>query len=578
MTAIADKEWAGRSRILEQFALLSEVAGGLKLLREVVLDWAARGLLVPQVAADGTADGVLELVRHHRPLLPSKHRARLCDAALRFDDRDAPYAIPPSWRWVRLGALGAFMGGGTPSKANSSFWSGSIPWVSPKDMKQLLIGDAEDHISESAIAASPAKLVPQNSLLCVVRGMILAHSFPVALTTRPVTINQDMKALVPAVPELGKYLLLAARAARERVLAKVLRSGHGTCRLESEVVEELPVAIPPLAEQRRIVAKVDQLMALCDELEAKQTKKREFGDRLTKAALRALTSADTLKEFEVALERAGEHFSVLFNTPESVGDLRKALRVLAVTGRIVGQRADEGCGGDRVPELRHDLGKHGIAWREPDPQAVCADALLGVPPSWTWVRLENLALFGPRNGYSPKAVEYPTKTKSLTLTATTSGRFDERQFKFIDEVVSDNSHLWLEDGDLLIQRSNTIDYVGAAAIYRGESKRFIYPDLMMKVRLSSHVDHEWVHAVLLSEPIRAYFRARATGTAGSMPKINQGVVQGTPIPLPPLAEQRRIVAKLNHFMEACDGLEARLRERDEKAAMLAHALVGHAMN
>src|SRR5690606_1549183 len=132
--------------------------------------------------------------------------------------------LPPGWGLPVYGELGEFMGGGTPSKANASYWSGDIPWVSPKDMKVLWLSDSQDHVAESAVEETAIKLIPRGSLLCVVRGMILAHSFPVAVNEVPVTINQDMKALVPSVPQIAPYLLLALRGLRDTALSKVERS------------------------------------------------------------------------------------------------------------------------------------------------------------------------------------------------------------------------------------------------------------------------------------------------------------------------------------------------------------------
>ena len=108
----------------------------------------------------------------------------------------------------------------------------------------------------------------------VVRGMILAHSFPVAVTARMVTINQDMKALVPP-PEIADYLLMFLQASKPAMVALVDRSSHGTCKLISEKLWSFKVSLPPLAEQHRIVAKVDELMALCDRLKAHLAEARQ---------------------------------------------------------------------------------------------------------------------------------------------------------------------------------------------------------------------------------------------------------------------------------------------------------------
>lgn len=125
----------------------------------------------------------------------------------------------------------------------------------------------------------------------VVRGMILARAFPVALTERPVTVNQDMKAFVPDDARLAEYLLLVLRGLEPAVLAAVERSTHGTCRLESNFLSDLAIPLPPLTEQRRIVAKVDELMALCDELEVRLTRARGCSASLAASVVHHLTAA-----------------------------------------------------------------------------------------------------------------------------------------------------------------------------------------------------------------------------------------------------------------------------------------------
>jgi type I restriction enzyme S subunit len=190
---------------------------------------------------------------------------------------------------VALGDLGTVMSGATPKKANSAYWDGDIPWVSPKDMKRPVIEDATDHISEKAIQESSLKLMPSGSILMVVRGMILVHSFPVAMAARAVTINQDMKALI-VPPQISKYVLLFLQASKTAVVNLVDRSSHGTCKLVSDKLWALKVQIPPLAEQQRIFTKVDELTALCDQIKFKVGQAQELNERLTGALVEKAVS------------------------------------------------------------------------------------------------------------------------------------------------------------------------------------------------------------------------------------------------------------------------------------------------
>jgi type I restriction enzyme, S subunit len=222
----------------------------IKQLRQTILNLAVRGKLAPQDPNDRPA------ANYDRAVAPAL---------------EPPFDIPGSWNWARLHTLGRLKGGGTPPKAREDFWSGDIPWVSPKDMKVDYLAGAQMSITNAAIASSPVNLIETRSVLFVVRGMILAHSFPVAVTCIPVTINQDMKALELKNPSMAEFILLALKGLKPQMLLKVQRSTHGTCRLEGSDYRDFLIPIPPDAEQNRIVAKAKEMIALCDGLEASLT-------------------------------------------------------------------------------------------------------------------------------------------------------------------------------------------------------------------------------------------------------------------------------------------------------------------
>ncbi len=144
--------------------------------------------------------------------------------------------------------------GGTPSKANPAFWDGAIPWVSPKDMKSATLSDASDHISQKAVENSATSVVPEKSILVVVRSGILAHSLPIAQAARPLAFNQDIKALTPDSAKVDPdYLYWFIRAQEPRVLAQGVKKGATVHSLQSGFIESLQVPLPERAEQSRIV-------------------------------------------------------------------------------------------------------------------------------------------------------------------------------------------------------------------------------------------------------------------------------------------------------------------------------------
>jgi type I restriction enzyme S subunit len=191
-----------------------------------------------------------------------------------------------TWTEAPLESAGDWLSGGTPSKQNPEFWVGSIPWVSPKDMKRSRISDAIDHVSEEA-AGNGTQFAPLGSLLMVVRGMILAHTFPVALTTAPVTFNQDIKALVPAPGWSAEFLLYWLQNSAPEILRLVDVANHGTKRLPSERLLGLTLSCPPLGEQRKIAAilssvddAIEGTQAVIDQLQV--VKKAMMAELLTR--------------------------------------------------------------------------------------------------------------------------------------------------------------------------------------------------------------------------------------------------------------------------------------------------------
>lgn len=191
---------------------------------------------------------------------------------------------------------------------------------------------------------------------------------------------------------------------------------------------------------------------------------------------------------------------------------------------------------------------------------------------WSVGTLGDLFEDKPKNGYSPQSVDYVTPYKSLMLTAVTSGKLDTAYYKFVDIDISAESHLFLKKGDILIQRANSIDYVGVSAICNEDIEGFIYPDLMMKVRANNKVKTEYLYYILSSDSVRKYFRKNATGVAGNMPKINQKTVMSAPVKWPRYEIQVDIVKKAELIFSKVNALEKLALKAKEKTDNLMQSI------
>jgi Type I restriction modification DNA specificity domain len=184
-----------------------------------------------------------------------------------------------------LSELVSVRGGGTPSKANPLYWHGTIPWVSPKDMKDRELFDACDHISEDAVANSSAKLIDSGAVLIVVRGMILAHTVPSAILRMSAAINQDMKALLPNENLSSEYLCTTLWALNQELLGLIEKSTHDTRKLETDTLLSFRIPVPDVSEQKQIVDELERFQSKAIALKRLQAETAAELDALLPAIL-----------------------------------------------------------------------------------------------------------------------------------------------------------------------------------------------------------------------------------------------------------------------------------------------------
>lgn len=215
--------------------------------------------------ANGRLERAIRAKRKVIGLLDEQKQAIIHRAVTRGLDPTAPLKpsgipwlgdIPKHWEVRKLKFEMLFRGGGTPSKGNPAYWNGTIPWVSPKDMKTDVILDAEDHITERAVAESSTNLVPSGSLLMVVRSGILQRAIPVARCSREVALNQDMKALTSKGRLDLDYFVLFIRGCEKSLLREWTKQGATVESVEHQYLANTKVSIPPLEEQLKIVERL----------------------------------------------------------------------------------------------------------------------------------------------------------------------------------------------------------------------------------------------------------------------------------------------------------------------------------
>jgi type I restriction enzyme, S subunit len=358
-----------------------------------------------------------------------------------------------------------------------------------------------------------------------------------------------LAAVIPKDPKVltARYLHLYLSHFKDTVLVPLMK-GAANVSLPMKGIASVEIPAPPVDEQQKLIDLIGRIESEHRELLEEGNHQASLFKQLRQTVLQEAV------EGKLTADWRRQHPLVKGDPQHDAAELLTQIKA--------------------EKELLVKAGK--IRKEKPLPPIAVSDKPFELPAGWGWCRLGEIIQDPPRNGYSPREVARETAILSLKLGATTSGRFNSSETKYIDEDIPDNSPFWLEPDDILIQRSNSLDHVGVSAIFPGPSKTYIYPDLMMKIRVMLGLEPIFCHKVLSSPFIRQYFRDSAKGAQQSMPKINQGVVSEALFPLPPPAEQQAIVARVDSLMATIDALEAQVTERKEQAQQLMQAVLREA--
>ena len=284
----------------------------------------------------------------------------------------------------------------TPSMGRSEYWHGEIVWLSPKDIKADELFDSELKISSRGLEETNLNLYPPGSLFIVARSGILKRQFPVAINRVPAAANQDMKVLVPFLQGHERYLQVMFRGLTTFLLKSLVKTGTTVQSLKYDEFEQQPFPLPPLSEQHKIVAKVDELMALCDRLESARTEREERRSRLTNASLARLSSPESetfLRDARLTLDS----LPLLTSRSSQIGAFRQAILSVAVRGKLVKQDKNEGMARDELAKLareRDALARARGSRRERESRPIApTDQPFAIPDSWVWSRVGDAVLF-----------------------------------------------------------------------------------------------------------------------------------------------------------------------------------------
>ncbi|MEY4299776.1 MAG: hypothetical protein RIR25_1012, partial [Verrucomicrobiota bacterium] len=430
-------------------------------------------------------------------------------------------ALPKSWATVKLAEVGTWRGGGTPSKSNSAFWTaGTIPWVSPKDMKVPKLSTAQDFITESAVDSSATNLVSPHSVLLVTRSGILAHSLPTAVNLVSVALNQDLKAVTPHRFADSEFLRLSFRCFERDILNACRKGGTTVHSIEFPALQDFTIPLPPLAEQKRIVAKIEELFS---ELEA------------------------------------GEE------------SLRLARRQLATYRQSLLKQAFEG----KLTQTWRTQNPDKL--ESPTESNIATDELEGfpdLPESWRYTRFgESIRHIDAGKSFRcEERRPTPDEIGVAKVSAVTWGEYDEAESKTCIDPEKVNPDYFIRSGDFILSRANTIELVGACVIVHKVTQRVMLSDKTLRLTIADALKPFFLH-YLRSRHGRREIEKRSTGNQESMRNIGQDRIRSIVVPECSLPEQQEIVRLLNEQFEAIERNEQELDVALQRSEALRQAIL-----
>jgi type I restriction enzyme S subunit len=551
--------------LLEQhFDTAFAAPDGITKLRELILTLAMQGKLVEQDPADQPASELLKEIEAEKQRLLKAGKIKTPKPLQPITSEELPYQLPRGWARVRLGEIGTWKSGSTPSRNNYNYYSGNIPWVKSGEVKQGRITQTEETITELALNECPLSLNPKGSVLVAMYG---ANIGEVGILEIEAATNQAICACKTYRALDERYLLNLISSLKPYFISQ--GAGAAQPNISREKIVATPISLPPLAEQHRIVARIDQLMAHCDALE--RLRKERDGKRLAihAAAIQQLLSTQSSSAWDFI----EQHFNELYSVKENVAELRKAILQLAVMGRLVPQDPEDPPTSDLLKEIdaeKQRLVKAGkIKAPKPLPPINPEDVPYELPQGWEWVRFGNIA-FQITDGAHHTPTYMDQGIPFLSVKDMSSGSLDFSDTRYI----SPRQHQELirrchpKKGDLLLTKVGT---TGIPILVDVDCEFSIFVSVAL-----IKFPHDLIEGKFLSWSIKApsVKKQSEEGTEGVGNKnLVLRKIANFLLALPPLPEQRRIVARIDQLMVLCDALEQKISDATDNQTELLHAVM-----
>lgn len=544
---------------------------GVKKLRELILELAVRGKLVPQDANDEPASELLKRIQAEKAKLIAEGKLKKEKPLAPIGEDEKPFELPRTWEWARLSDLVNILNGraykkeellseGTPVLRVGNLFTSESWYYSNLELEETKYCNNGDLLFAWSASFGPFIWGGERSIYHY-------HIWKLDFYAADLLYKNFL------------YTFLLEQT------QKIKSSGHGVMMIHmtKEAMEKLVVYLPPLAEQHRIVAKVDELMALCDQLEQQHSNAQGAHETLVSQLLATLTQSQNGTEFNANWQRIYTHFDVLFTTETSIDALKQTLLQLAVMGKLVPQDPNDEPASELLKRIQAEKAKliaEGKLKKEkPLAPIIEEEKPFELPKGWQLTQLAEI-IKSMDSGWSPACLENPSPSENvwgvLKTTAVQVMKYLEVENKELPEKLQPRPEAEAKAGDILFTRAGPKNRVGISCYIESTRKKLMISDKIIRFH-PVLCDGRFITLSLNAGLAADYIEKSKSGMAESQVNVSQEKLKATPILLPPTTEQHRIVAKVDALMAMCDQLKTRIQQANQQQQFIADALVAQAL-
>ena len=552
---------------------------GIKKLRELILQLAVQGKLVPQDSNDEPASELLKKIEAEKNLLIKEKKIKKQKPLPIMSTDEMSFKVPNNWEWIRLGTLGNIFNGNSVSVSKkealyTNIVSG-LAFIATKDVdygwKSL---DYDNGISIPK-GEEKFKVAHKGAVLICAEGGSAGKKC--GITNQDICFGNKLFAIETYGNVDSRYLLSNYLTPIFFTQFKEKMSGI-IGGISKTNFESLVIPLPSIKEQLRIASKIDELMALCDQLEQEETDTKAAHQTLVKTLLNTLTTVKTAVEFQQSWQRIAEHFDILFTTEESIEELKQAILQLAVMGKLIPQDPNDEPARELLKKIvakKEKLIKEKkIKKKRTLPPISDEEKLYDLPEGWEWERLDNFTVVGTGSTPSRDDFSYynPPEFNWVTSGETSNDFVFDTKEKVSEKAIKETNVSIYPIGTLIV------------AMYGQGKTRGQITELMIKagtnqacatIQLLETLKEHRGYIKLFFK--KAYKELRSLASGGAQPNLNVGKISSTVIPIPPLSEQGRIVTKVDELMTLCDQLKQCMVDSKSTQLHLADAIVEQAV-